>query len=181
MSCRYCCQAPAGVDCCVRSGCDIVVADDGLQHYAMERDIEIAVVDASRGVGNGLLLPAGPLREPVDRLNEVDFVICNGGTAGLVAKEYVSTNRPVEFRRLSDDQIIPVTAFYEQYPWVPRPLRYRQSGAVLAQLTELGITVEPHIYPDHHGFTGDELSFADGRPSFVLRKTQSNLPLLISI
>ena len=167
-----------GVDLLREAGCDIVVADDGLQHYAMERDIEIAVVDASRGVGNGLLLPAGPLREPVDRLNEVDFVICNGGTAGLVAKEYVSTNRPVEFRRLSDDQIIPVTAFHEQYPWVRALCGIGNPERFLRSLTELGITVEPHIYPDHHGFTGDELSFADGSPIVCTEKDAVKLAAL---
>ena len=52
-----------GVELLRQSGCDVVVADDGLQHYAMARDVEIALVDATRGLGNGLLLPAGPLRE----------------------------------------------------------------------------------------------------------------------
>ena len=60
---------------------DIVVTDDGLQHYALERDIELAVVDGVRRFGNECLLPLGPLREPVSRLKEVDFTITNGGTA----------------------------------------------------------------------------------------------------
>ena len=55
--------------------CNVIIADDGLQHYAMARTVEIAVVDASRGLGNGFMLPAGPLREPASRLNEVDAVV----------------------------------------------------------------------------------------------------------
>jgi tetraacyldisaccharide 4'-kinase len=58
--------------------CDIIVCDDGLQHYALQRDIEIAVIDTARPIGNGFLLPAGPLRETPARLSEVDFVIYNG-------------------------------------------------------------------------------------------------------
>ncbi|MGH8481671.1 MAG: tetraacyldisaccharide 4'-kinase, partial [Nevskiaceae bacterium] len=59
-------------------GVDIVVSDDGLQHYRLWRDLEIAVVDATRGLGNGRLLPAGPLREPASRLAEVALVVANG-------------------------------------------------------------------------------------------------------
>ena len=61
--------------------CDIVLSDDGLQHYRLRRDAEIVVVDGARRFGNGLLLPAGPLREPVSRLRKVDAVVINGGQA----------------------------------------------------------------------------------------------------
>ena len=63
--------------------CDLIIADDGLQHYALARNIEIAVIDASRGLGNGLPLPAGPLREPAARLGAVDAIVYLGGTARL--------------------------------------------------------------------------------------------------
>ena len=59
---------------------DVLISDDGLQHYRLKRDIEIAVVDGERGFGNGLLLPAGPLREPTGRLRSVDAVVVNGTT-----------------------------------------------------------------------------------------------------
>ncbi|WP_254262318.1 tetraacyldisaccharide 4'-kinase [Marinobacterium weihaiense] len=58
--------------------CDVIISDDGLQHYALPRDLEIAVVDAARGLGNGRCLPEGPLREPPERLQFVDWVVCNG-------------------------------------------------------------------------------------------------------
>ena len=59
--------------------CDVILCDDGLQHYALARDLEIVVVDGMRGFGNGRRLPAGPLREPVSRLDEADAVVVNGG------------------------------------------------------------------------------------------------------
>ncbi|MBT5003575.1 MAG: tetraacyldisaccharide 4'-kinase, partial [Porticoccaceae bacterium] len=60
------------------TSCDIVLSDDGLQHYRLHRDIEIAVVDATRGLGNGRMLPSGALRESPSRLSQVDFVVLNG-------------------------------------------------------------------------------------------------------
>ncbi|MDQ1362331.1 MAG: tetraacyldisaccharide 4-kinase, partial [Pseudomonadota bacterium] len=62
-----------------RHDCNIILSDDGMQHYRMQRDVEIAVVDMARSFGNGFCLPAGPLREPVRRLRTVDMVIANGG------------------------------------------------------------------------------------------------------
>ena len=66
--------------------CDIVLCDDGLQHYRLQRDVEIAVIDGMRRFGNGYMLPAGPLREPVSRLQTVDAIVVNGGEAA--ANEY---------------------------------------------------------------------------------------------
>lgn len=62
----------------LEADCDVILCDDGLQHYALARDVEIAVVDGGRGLGNGRLLPAGPLREPAARLDRVDAVVVNG-------------------------------------------------------------------------------------------------------
>ena len=63
--------------------CDIIVSDDGLQHYKLQRDLEIVVMDAERALGNGFVLPAGPLRELPSRLKSVDFVITNGGKISI--------------------------------------------------------------------------------------------------
>ncbi|EEW05792.1 Tetraacyldisaccharide-1-P 4'-kinase [Vibrio mimicus VM603] len=65
----------------LEQGVNIVITDDGLQHYALQRDIEIAVVDGARRFGNQQMIPLGPLREPISRLDEVDFIITNGGVA----------------------------------------------------------------------------------------------------
>jgi tetraacyldisaccharide 4'-kinase len=153
-----------GVELLRQSGCDLVIADDGLQHYAMARDVEIALVDASRGLGNGLLLPAGPLREPVERLREVDFVVSHGGASGLHAGEYSVTTEPVRFRRLSDGVQASVGVFQEQYPWVRALCGIGNPDRFLHTLAQIGVSVEPHIYPDHHGYSGDELDFTDGSP-----------------
>ena len=71
-------QRVAGAQALIASGCDVVISDDGLQHYDLARNVEIAVVDGARGNGNGWCLPAGPLREPPTRLAEVDFIVVNG-------------------------------------------------------------------------------------------------------
>ena len=79
---------PADADRLVRAlGCDILVSDDGLQHYRLGRRLEIAVIDGARGLGNGRCLPAGPLREPPGRLAEVDLILCTLGTAGVAPAE----------------------------------------------------------------------------------------------
>ena len=72
---------PAASQLLVNAGCDVVVSDDGLQHYALARDCEIVVIDGDRRFGNGWLLPAGPLREPPGRLATADAIVVNGGRA----------------------------------------------------------------------------------------------------
>lgn len=167
-----------GIRLLEQSGCNLVVADDGLQHYAMARDVEIAVVDAARGVGNGLLLPAGPLREPVDRLSTVDFVISHGGVSGLVPTEFTMQTVPMAFKRLSDGALTPVNEFAERYPWVHALCGIGNPSRFLWSLTNLGISVEPHLYPDHHGYTGDELNFASGNPVVCTEKDAMKLTAL---
>lgn len=67
----------------LKTGVNVILSDDGLQHYRLPRKIEICVIDGSRGFGNGLSLPAGPMREPIDRLRSVDFIVVNGGPVDL--------------------------------------------------------------------------------------------------
>ncbi|MGZ5031498.1 MAG: tetraacyldisaccharide 4'-kinase, partial [Methylobacter sp.] len=71
-------RADAGRMLLEKSDCNVILSDDGLQHYALKRDIEIAVIDGERRFGNGYCLPAGPLREPRERLQNVDFIVVNG-------------------------------------------------------------------------------------------------------
>lgn len=73
----------------LKRGVGVVISDDGLQHYRLPRDIEICVIDSSRGLGNGRLLPAGPLREPVERLQRVDHIVVNGDANPLANHEVV--------------------------------------------------------------------------------------------
>jgi tetraacyldisaccharide 4'-kinase len=76
-------KRPAAAQLLVNAGCDVIVSDDGLQHYALARDCEIVVIDGDRGFGNGRLLPAGPLRETPARLAAADAVVVNGGRAAI--------------------------------------------------------------------------------------------------
>jgi tetraacyldisaccharide 4'-kinase len=80
----------------IDDGADVIIADDGLQHYRLERDYEICVIDGARGLGNGMLLPAGPLRESTARLSEVDRVLVNGAGAGL-ANSPALEEAPLQF------------------------------------------------------------------------------------
>ncbi|SIN90687.1 lipid-A-disaccharide kinase [Sulfurivirga caldicuralii] len=92
----------------------IVLSDDGLQHYRLPRDYEIAVVDARVGLGNGACLPAGPLREPVNRLQQVDAVLVQGEAAFSGVQAQPFTLEPVAFRSLEDGHCVPLDNFSGQ-------------------------------------------------------------------
>lgn len=141
---------------------DTIVCDDGLQHYALARDVEIAVVDAARGFGNRLPLPAGPLREPLARLAEVDAIVMNGTTpvAGLPAgvPAFRMALEPQELRNLADpSRRAPLDSL--------RGLRVAalagigNPGRFFDALRALGIAFEAHPFPDHHRFSADDLRF----------------------
>jgi tetraacyldisaccharide 4'-kinase len=134
--------------------CDVVVCDDGLQHYALARDVEIAVED-ERGHGNGLLLPAGPLREPASRA--VDAVVVNGPPrAGAFEMRLV----PAGFRRVGGDgQEVPIEALrgkrLHAVAGIGNPPRF------FATLRALGLAFVPHAFPDHHPWMARDLVFTD--------------------
>ncbi|WP_374602424.1 tetraacyldisaccharide 4'-kinase [Arenimonas sp.] len=148
----------------VEAGCDLVIADDGLQHLRLGRDVEIEVRDGERRLGNGWLLPAGPLREPAGRA--VDFRVINGGEAAAG-----------EWRmdlRLGDAQPLG--------PGEPRPLGLFAPGPVHAiagignparffrALRQAGLDVIEHAFPDHHDYREDELGFSPVAPRLMTEK-----------
>lgn len=149
---------PAAAWLLVEAGVDVVIADDGLQHYRLQRDIEICVIDGIRRFGNGWLLPAGPLREPLQRLERVDFRVCNGGVPksgevpmrllGDLARPLVGQEPPVSLESLAGRRVHAVAA-------IGNPDRFFDS--LRAQ------RIEPieHPFPDHHAFTEDDLDFGD--------------------
>ncbi len=144
---------------------DVLVSDDGLQHYRLRRDVEIVVVDAQRRFGNGLLLPAGPLREPVSRLAEVDVVLVNGSTApdesGLVLQaDAVVAMDGTGSWPLADFAGETVHAV----AGIGHPPRF------FATLRAAGIEVIEHGFPDHHQFTPDDLEFGDSRKVLMTEK-----------
>ncbi|GMR01012.1 MAG: tetraacyldisaccharide 4'-kinase [Gammaproteobacteria bacterium] len=143
--------------------CDIVLSDDGLQHYRMQRDIEIAVIDSNRGFGNGFCLPAGPLRERVSRLKEVDMVVYNGvdgdfsGGANSESTEVFSyTLKIVDLCHLSREECVELSSFMDKpvhaVAGIGNPLRF------FAQLRDNGIDVIEHAFSDHHAYTQADFS-----------------------
>ncbi|KAF1708311.1 tetraacyldisaccharide 4'-kinase [Pseudoxanthomonas kalamensis DSM 18571] len=152
------------------AGCDIVVCDDGLQHYRLRRDLEIEVVDARRGYGNGRLLPAGPLREPQTRAERCDFRVVNlGADAGEAGFGKWSM-------RLRADSAQPLLGGR------PRPLGLFAGQRVHAvagighpqrffdMLREQGIGVVPHAFDDHHRYTANDLAFGSELPVLMTEK-----------
>ena len=138
--------------------CDVVLCDDGLQHYRLQRDVEIAVIDGAIGHGNGLMLPAGPLREPVSRLQSVDAVVVNGDAAP--SGQYVMRLSGDRFYNLLDpDRNASADHFQGQknhaVAGIGNPQRYFQ------HLETLGIPFTPHAFPDHHPYRATDLSFTD--------------------
>jgi tetraacyldisaccharide 4'-kinase len=145
--------------------CDIIVSDDGLQHYALARDVEICVVDA-RGLGNGFLQPAGPLREPVSRLRSVDAVVAHGD-AGVPG--YAMALEGEQLVRFTDARDVrPARSFAGQrmhaVAGIGDPRRF------FLQLARFGIKVVPHPFPDHHPFVARDFDFGDGDPVVMTEK-----------
>ena len=144
---------------------DIILLDDGLQHYRLARDLEICVVDA-RGFGNGFLLPAGPLREPRTRLRSVDAVVAHGtdavrGYAMRLEGDLLNCLADARERR-------PAKAFAGQrvhaVAGIGDPKRF------FLHLAHLGLKVVPHPFPDHHRFAPADLEFGDTLPVVMTEK-----------
>jgi tetraacyldisaccharide 4'-kinase len=164
---------PAAAQLLIDAGCDVIVSDDGLQHYALARDCEIIVVDGERRFGNGRLLPAGPLREMPGRLKEADAVVVNGGPA--VIGGHVSLAGALRVR------LEAINAIALRYG-TAKPLSEfagRSVHAVAAignpprffkMLESLGIQVIAHALPDHARLRADDISFADDLPVLMTEK-----------
>lgn len=144
---------------------DVAISDDGLQHYAMARDIEICVVDGARGVGNGLLLPAGPLREPVSRLEEVDWVVANGEPSGLVEDESVMRMQPDAFFTIDGSRSLSIESFVKRYPRVHAVCGIGNPSRFFRSLQELGLVFTQNVFRDHHEFDGSEIELINGENS----------------
>ncbi|HSA88389.1 MAG TPA: tetraacyldisaccharide 4'-kinase [Burkholderiales bacterium] len=143
---------------------DVLVLDDGLQHYRMRRDIEIAVVDA-RGFGNGFMLPAGPLREPRLRLRTVDAVVAHGAR---VAGFPMQLEGDVLHRMSDARERRPLKSFAGQK--VHAAAGIGDPNRFFLHLGKAGLKVVPHPFPDHHPFLPGELEFGDGLPVVLTEK-----------
>ncbi len=150
----------------VADGVDLIIADDGLQHYALDRDYEICVIDGSRGLGNGLLLPAGPMRETRSRIEEVDQVLVNGRLRADVTVMPAGMQNAIEFDlaagevcRLNGSLSRPIQDFRETtvhaIAAIGNPARF------FDLLRAQGIQVIEHALPDHAVISRSALDFAD--------------------
>jgi tetraacyldisaccharide 4'-kinase len=137
--------------------CNIIVSDDGLQHYALQRDIEIAVIDGKRRLGNGFCLPAGPLRETASRLNKVDMVVVNGKAQS--EDEYAMTLQPAVLVFVSSDERLELSCLKNKtvhaVAGIGHPERFFET------LRQLGAIVIPHAFPDHYQFQESDMTFSD--------------------
>ena len=134
---------------------DIILSDDGLQHHALPRAMEIVVVDQARGFGNGHLLPAGPLREPVARLQTVDLVIEHGQGPLSDAADFRMHLELLDARSLSGGEIRPLEDFSEGPVQVITGIGHPQR--FINELEAHGLAPQLHALPDHHAFATGEL------------------------
>ncbi len=134
--------------------CDVIISDDGMQHYALGRDIEIAVVDGDRGVGNGFCLPAGPLRERVSRLDKVDIVVSNG-TAG--PGRYVMLLKQTAVINLVQPELVRSLADFVGEDMVHSIAGIGNPERFFKQLEMAGLKLQRHAFPDHHEFQLQDL------------------------
>lgn len=156
----------------VAEGVDIVIADDGLQHHRLGRDLEVAVVDGMRRFGNGLLLPAGPLREPSGRLRSADLVLANGGNAGEGEQRFATRISGLE--PLDGGATVPLSALRGQtvraVAGIGNPARFH------AQLAAAGITVQPVAVADHGAVDLPALVLAGATPVVMTAKDAVKYP-----
>ncbi|NVK21823.1 MAG: tetraacyldisaccharide 4'-kinase [Kangiellaceae bacterium] len=129
-------------------GCDLVLCDDGLQHYKLQRDLEIVVIDGQRQFGNGWLMPFGPLREPVSRLNSADIQVVNGQSMQLIAKSITQMN---DWQPVSLDTQAIIQKNCHAVAAIGNPQRFYST------LARLGFNFSQHSFPDHHQFTADDI------------------------
>jgi tetraacyldisaccharide 4'-kinase len=157
---------PAAAQLLLSAGCDVVIADDGLQHYALARDVEICVIDGVRRFGNRKLLPAGPLREPMSRLADVDFRVCNGGDVAV--GEYAMHLHGDDAVVLLNGRRQSLAGFKGQrvhaVAAIGNPVRFFDS------LRVIGIDPIEHAYADHHAFAAGDLDFGDALPVLMTDK-----------
>jgi tetraacyldisaccharide 4'-kinase len=151
------------------SDCNLIISDDGLQHYRLGRSVEILVLDSERGLGNGRCLPEGPLREPPERLASVDLIVVNGRGAFRPPGAHVMQLVPGELCSLDGRQQLqaaswPYSRRVHALAGIGNPQRFFDS------LRALGFDPIPHGFADHHHFCAADLQFGDALPLIMTEK-----------
>jgi len=159
-------RAAAVSELIAKTNCNIIINDDGLQHYRLGRDIEIAIVDGARRFGNQHLLPAGPLRESISRLMEVDFIIAQQFAQvgeyemSVKGESLISLNHPdnhISLISFKNKKVHAVAA-------IGNPQRFFTS------LKDAGIEVVEHVFPDHYLYQKSDFEFDDALPIVMTEK-----------
>lgn len=146
------------------SDCDIVLSDDGMQHFPLGRDIEIVVVDGERKFGNGLCLPAGPLREPLMGLNRADWIVCNGKLLSrklrLAKKLVLMTLVPQAIINVSDPtKTLDPESMHDKK--IHAVAGIGNPGRFFKELKALGFSIIEHPFPDHYRYKRQDLDFGE--------------------
>jgi tetraacyldisaccharide 4'-kinase len=149
-----------------QTDCDVIVSDDGLQHYALARTIEIAVIDGERRFGNGYCLPAGPLREPIERLQSVDFRVVNGGEA---------EDNEFSMRLAGDNAINLATGRQKPLQDFSTTECHALAGIgnperFFKLLGAAGVSFTTRSFPDHYKFAPHDIEFNDDKPVLMTEK-----------
>ena len=147
--------------------CNVIISDDGLQHYKMDRKVEIAVIDGVRRLGNGMAFPAGPLREPKARLKEVDFIINNGGPTE--ADEILMTLNPAKFVHLNSGKRYSVDN-WPMHKQVHAVAGVGNPNRFFDLLSRLGFEFDKNPFPDHHKYNKRDLYYLDHLPILMTEK-----------
>lgn len=150
-----------------QSDCNIIICDDGLQHYRLDRQIEIVLIDSKKRFGNELLLPVGPLREPISRLNTVDIKIVTGGDK---THELNMLLEPCELTALKNHKKISLATFLEQHEKIHAVAGIGHPQRFFLLLKKLGFTLIEHAYPDHYRYQASDLCFTDNLPIVMTEK-----------
>jgi tetraacyldisaccharide 4'-kinase len=159
-------RAIAAKELLEHTDCDILLCDDGLQHLSLYRDIEIAVVDGDRRFGNGHCLPAGPLRESINRLRKVDMIVSN---AKAGKKEFLMEYAPLGFVSLLDETVKMSLSSLEgkeihAVAGIGNPQRF------FSYLRSGGLHIIKNEFADHYAFKQEDLSFEDDLPIVMTEK-----------
>ena len=146
--------------------CNVIISDDGLQHYALGRDIEIAVVDGIRRYGNEKCLPAGPLREPVKRVEQVNFRIANG----IAGPNEFSMSYQIEKLHRADDPSVTMELASLKDQTVHAIAGIGHPQRFFDQLRHSGLEIIEHPFADHYPFKREDLDFGELQPIIITEK-----------
>ena len=153
-------RVAAGQQLLAENSCNVIITDDGLQHYRLDRNMEIVIIDAKRGLGNQLCLPAGPLREPLSRLETVDFKIFHGESDSKRLTMQLQLQQAVQLKNNNHQKSL--TEFAETPVYAVAGIGHPQR--FFDQLQQLGLTIIPHAY------TEADFQFAKAYPILMTEK-----------